>query len=115
MSNANIIPVPALRPDTTAPRKPGAETLRADKPAAEITVYPNPAKDRVNVAWKLPEGVSGTVKVFTATGARVAVADINGTRGAVVLDASDWAAGVYVCKYTGSDGATQNHKLVILK
>lgn len=101
--------------DTTSPRKPVIEPMLDDQAGADIALYPNPAKDRVHVAWTLPEGVSGTIEIFNATGARVGQEQISGARGATTIDASAWSAGVYVCRYIGSDGAVRNHKLVILK
>jgi len=64
---------------------------------ADITVYPNPAADIINVV--VPELIENeTMHIFNAQG-QIMITESNFNSSQVRLDVSEWTSGMYIIKY----------------
>jgi hypothetical protein len=84
--------------------------------AATVSVYPNPARDYVNIT--LGEGVSAStnIRLISQSGQLLVEKKVTGGAGTIVsLPVSGYPQGNYLVLVTGADGAQQVSKLMITK
>jgi hypothetical protein len=67
--------------------------------ARGMRIYPNPASERLTI---LSAAYGGEVRIFSATGQLVE--NIRTTGENLVIDVSEWPAGVYTLRYQSADG-----------
>ena len=75
-----------------------------------INLYPNPAKDVLNVEFEMPNE-KAELKLFDVNGKLVLTQTINGK---AIIDASNFNAGVYSLSIINNEGIV-NKKLIIVK
>ncbi len=74
-------------------------------PLGELSVYPNPAYDMLNIDFTGMEVAgSGTIEIYDNSGKSV-FSRKGDTQGILLLDITDFAAGTYYVNYTGQAGA----------
>ncbi len=87
----------------------GAEPLLAD----QITIYPNPAKDEVNIELPRPYSKSLPVKVVDAFGREVYNASFNIGEQKKTVKTSEFASGVYIIQIKSATGEVVRKKVII--
>jgi hypothetical protein len=80
---------------------------------AQIEVYPNPARDIVNVVLPIVKG-NITIEVMDATGKRVMNKTVNGNVGEEKLNIVNLEKGVYLIRFTGNEMNTTK-RIVVTK
>ncbi|MBN9382365.1 MAG: T9SS type A sorting domain-containing protein [Chitinophagaceae bacterium] len=83
-------------------------------PLASVTIFPNPAKDYVNVS--LPVGEAGlvSIRLFGQSGQLLAEKRVQGAGGTIQsFPVSSYAPGNYLVQVVTADGAKQVSKIVI--
>ncbi|MCF8450217.1 MAG: Ig-like domain-containing protein, partial [Taibaiella sp.] len=90
---------------TTRPSSGGAESITPQ--VGHIKVFPNPTSGTLTVE----SGISGVFTVFTIDGKEVARYAVS-TQATTVSLPQHLAAGVYMCRFTGTDGTTAIVRLV---
>jgi len=82
--------------------------------AFHLGVYPNPASSEANVLFRLDQSMDVTMNIIDAVGRVVySQSEFYGAGSQqIILDASDMAAGVYVCQLAAK-GINQNRMLVV--
>jgi len=106
----------------TWPLLPVGETRSAFIPFSEesemqpgLTVMPNPAQHLATFSWHLNAGPIGMqLLVMDDSGKRVYQTVIQGQRGQLAVNTSDWPAGTYVYALTDGESTLERGKLVIL-
>jgi hypothetical protein len=89
------------------------ETMGIDEQEKQLfSLYPNPAKDIVNIQTSLPQGSQATVEVYNMLGQLVIsqTQTISHTSIGIGVDALE--AGVYLVKLTDQDGYSQTQELI---
>ncbi|WP_171047140.1 T9SS type A sorting domain-containing protein [Mesohalobacter halotolerans] len=89
------------------------ETMGVEEQEKQLfSLYPNPAKDIVNIQTSLPLGSQATVEVYNMLGQLVIsqTQTISHTSIGIGVDALE--AGVYLVKLTGQDGYSQTQELI---
>ena len=78
-----------------------------------MKVYPNPAREVVNIYVSLPELLPGTLEIHDMRGRVIYSSEINPTilNFNQSIDSSAWPSGVYMVSYT-SEGGTQTSRLL---
>jgi hypothetical protein len=84
--------------------KPGIITTTA----SEFSIYPNPTVGSVTINTE----VSGRLVVMTIDGRTAGSYELTAGANAIQLS-SDLAAGVYMCQFIGTDGSTQQVRMVL--
>lgn len=82
-----------------------------------VSMYPNPANDKVNISYVLDRTSDVTVTITDLSGKAVSttsVSAVNAGANAVAVNTSDLSNGVYVVSLTANN-QTSTHKLVIKK
>jgi len=79
---------------------------------ASLSVYPNPASDRVHIAIGLPAGKPVTLSLMDLSGTTLRSLDAVSGR-PVTLDCSDVAGGVYLLRVCGSSGCATRRVIVL--
>jgi len=85
---------------------------------ATISIFPNPAKDYVNVSLPVSEATAGSVSVrlFGQSGQLLAEKNVKGAGGTILsFPVSSYAPGNYLVQVTTADGARQVNKVLISK
>jgi len=86
----------------------GEPTGLGTSPLTGISVYPNPAKEHLNIEWP---GMSGalTIEVFSITGKKVYTADYHSVDHTIIqLDLAAYAPGMYLLRMVnGKQGMTK--------
>jgi len=85
-------------------------------PLATVSVFPNPAKDYVNVSLPAAEATSGTVSIrlIGQTGQLLAEKRVTGAGGTILsFPVSSYAPGNYLVQVVTADGAKQVSKVLI--
>jgi hypothetical protein len=82
---------------------------------SQFTVYPNPTTGMVTFSYNMPsaDGNTGHLIITNIVGEEVAGFTVNGTTGKLYWDASPFAAGIYVYKFTQADGKMCIGKIVV--
>lgn len=86
-----------------------------DEPTAQsqVTVYPNPASDRVEVKYDLVGASQGTFEIINLVGSTVYRKKLNTTRSQFGLNLSELSSGVYFYVLKSTDKVLSTKKLVI--
>ena len=89
-------------------------TLSTDEFQQEnvFTMYPNPAKDVVNLAYNLTDA-NATVEVFDLTGRLIQNVALNSFSGSNELNVSAYPAGMYMLVVKQADTILWQNKLII--
>ena len=89
-------------------------TLSTDEFEQEnvFTMYPNPAKDVVNLAYNLTDA-NATVEVFDLTGRLIQNVALNSVTGSSELNVSSYPAGVYLVLVKQGAEVVSSSKLVV--
>jgi hypothetical protein len=84
-------------------------------PGHGISVYPNPAREYVNVAVvQAPADLN--IRLINAFGQVIHQAQVKGgTSKTFTLDVADYPKGTYLLQVTGADGTNDVFKLVIMR
>ena len=85
---------------------------------ATISIFPNPAKDYVNVSLPVSEATSGAVSIrlFGQSGQLLAEKNVKGAGGTILsFPVSNYAPGNYLVQVVTADGARQVSKVLISK
>jgi len=84
--------------------------------AAQLSVYPNPAKNQLNMLIESSVAISGKIEATDITGKVVYSAPVNisNARYSQVLDISKFSAGVYILQLT-SEGQSIHQRFVVAK
>jgi hypothetical protein len=81
-----------------------------------IRVFPNPAKDYVQLSYTLPLGVDeGELTITTQEGSAIYNHKIEGNVGQIAIDTRMWAQGSYLYSLSSGGKVTSNNKIVIVK
>jgi hypothetical protein len=97
---------------------PGSPTVNAFfeefTPKADLNVFPNPASEKITVAYKLPENIcSGTLNVVSTNGKLVKQFQVDQHTDHLSLDARDFTSGVYHYFIEYGNTRTESKKLVV--
>jgi len=76
----------------------------------DITVYPNPVSDVVNIALKQAEG--GSMQVFNLAGQKVYQSDIQNGTLIHTIDTQNWNKGMYIVRFISNQGNTFMQKFI---
>jgi hypothetical protein len=81
-----------------------------------VSVYPNPARDYVNVTLGGATGESMLIRLFNQAGQLLQEKNVTSAGGTIVpLAVSNYPEGNYVIVVSAADGSRQINKLVITK
>ena len=80
-----------------------------------ISIYPNPAKDKLNVLATLPLGASGEINIYDAIGNKVLTLSLTEGENNMEVNLSNIAAGVYFYKVKVENQTVKSDKLIIIK
>ena len=91
----------------------GTRTLGAGELEKQtgVQVYPNPAHDRINVAFENRPTTPVTVEIYDSRGVRMHSANYSAS-GSLTIDCSGFAPGLYLLKATGRDFSVMRKVLV---
>jgi len=97
---------------------PTYSSIRAVRlnPLATISVFPNPAKDYVNVSFPATDGASGltSIRLIGQSGQVLAEKRVSGSGGSIVtFPVASYAPGNYLLQIVTADGAKQINKVLI--
>jgi len=81
----------------------------------EITVYPNPANDLVNITYSLNENQVGKIQIYDIAGALVLEQSLDSKNSLSILNTSKLNSGVYLYHIFVDNERVQSNKLVIVK
>lgn len=85
-------------------------------PNGTLELFPNPSRGRLSVVAKLPGSGEAVFEVFDACGRKVAPKLLSSSQNSgefrQELDLSDWPAGIYLVKCSGSDKVLNRHFLL---
>lgn len=92
----------------------GVLTLRTAKDLFSIHAYPNPATDKLSLAYTNSKGLPLTLKVLNAIGQTVHVEELidPGANGRLRLDLGSWSEGVYFIQLTDGQSISVQRVLV---
>jgi len=76
----------------------------------DITVYPNPVSDVVNIALKQAEG--GSMQVFNLAGQKVYQSDIQNGTLLHTIDTQNWNNGMYIVRFISHQGNILTQKFI---
>lgn len=97
---------------------PGSSTVNAwfeeFTPKADLNIFPNPASEKINVAYHLPETINmGTLNIVNTEGKLVKQFQVDQHTNHLSLDANDFTSGVYHYFIEYGNSRTETKKLVI--
>lgn len=85
---------------------------RLDLTAANLTIYPNPTNDAINIDFVATEGSDQVLTIYTATGKLVKSVSTKAMIGQLTIDVADLAQGMYIATLKSEDGNVQSGKFV---
>jgi len=91
------------------------EAMNEEKTAMEITVYPNPANDLVNITYSLNENQVGKIQIYDIAGALVLEQSLNSKNNLSILNTSKLNSGIYLYHIFVDNEKIMSNKLVIVK
>jgi hypothetical protein len=80
----------------------------------EVSVYPNPANDKLNVAIHLEQGQTALLTVFDLTGKLILSKALSGTAHIIETSIVDLSEGIYIYKLNVSGVPIKSGKLSII-
>lgn len=83
-----------------------------------LSVYPNPARDRATIAYRLPPVRHALVEVFNVLGQRIRNESIQGSgamTGWYELDTASMASGIYLVRIATSTGVQMTRPIIVTK
>jgi PKD repeat protein len=82
-----------------------------------ISVYPNPARDRLSIILQLTASLKIVVEIFNMTGRLVYDTDesCNAGQNTLLIALNDYPAGIYTLRISSSNGINQVRKILISK
>ena len=83
-------------------------------PRREVRVFPNPATENINIAYRLEEGEVATIKLFDFKGTLLVEQQVTGA-GIFVKSTQYLNSGVYFCEAVLNGEALLRNKLVVVK
>lgn len=84
--------------------------------ARNFIVFPNPAKDNLNIYLREASSVQMTLRLITVTGQIVLERKIEGGKGtAISVSLQKYLQGIYFVQLSGSDGTKQTSEIFITK
>jgi hypothetical protein len=83
--------------------------LNKGESESKIKLYPNPAREQVTFEYQADEIIR--LAVYDVKGVLVYSTDLTGNT--QPLDVSKWNKGIYLCKFTQSQGTIQTQKLIV--
>ena len=87
-------------------------------PLADVTIFPNPARDYVNVSLPVSEATAGmvSIRLFGQSGQLLAEKRVQAAGGTIQsFPVSSYAPGNYLVQVVTADGAKQVSKVVVSK
>ena len=91
----------------------------------QLTIFPNPAKDKITIKWNHPSLMASTDNVFVRDDLTVEVFDISGQKQMeqkcfansqyTTLNIQNLSNGIYLLKMTWDDGSIVNGKVIVMK
>jgi hypothetical protein len=91
------------------------ETMNEEKTDVEITVYPNPANDLVNISYNLKENQVGKIQMYDIAGALVLEQSLNSKNNLSIINTNKLNSGIYLYHIFVDNIRVQSNKLVIVK
>ncbi len=81
-----------------------------------VNVYPNPASNRLNIDYVLPDGkTEGIIELYDVHGRVVKKVQVRSTTGKEEVNISDWENGIYHYRFICVHCNTVSGKVVIIK
>jgi len=84
-------------------------------PVLPISVYPNPAQDKLNVIATLPTGSTGEVNIYNEIGKKIITLSLKEGENKLEVNLSNISAGIYYYKIFVDKQIVKSDKLVIIK
>lgn len=81
----------------------------------QITAYPSPANEVLNVRFNLPTLMASSIELFDLTGKKIATQSFSGVSGEVSVNTSNIAAGTYILNVVSDNTLIFKDKVVIVK
>jgi hypothetical protein len=78
-------------------------------------IYPNPTKDEAYLDYKLEEGQSGVIDIYTITGQLLFEKVLNNNNSKLIINTSNLNSGLYFYKVIVDETIIVNEKLMIIK
>ncbi len=90
----------------TRTRMIGLGISENNQPDTRVIVYPNPARERINVS--IPQGLieAAGITITDLSGRRVYTGQINGNTGTGAIDVTEFAPGIYFLRVTEGSSST---------
>jgi PKD repeat protein len=92
-----------------------AETIDAVNNDNHVVIYPNPAKEQINIEFSRPVAGNTIFEVYTLFGQKVFVKQIPDNTTSIILDVKSLTDGVYLYKLYNSSKVFASYKLVIIR
>jgi len=80
-----------------------------------LSIYPNPAKDEVNIVIEIPKNEKGELSIVNLQGQTITSYKVNVNRNSVKINAKQLKSGIYIVKYISDMGIQSIEKLIIDK
>ncbi len=81
----------------------------------EITIFPNPATNMLNIAIHSLQGQTGTIAIFDLTGKLVITYHLDGSTDINQVSTASLSSGLYIYKINVNDATVKNGKLSIIR
>ncbi len=81
----------------------------------QISFYPNPANDKLNIAIHLEQGQAGSLLVYDLTGKLVLSHTLNESNDATEISATSLSPGMYIYKLNVNNDNLKSGKLIIIR
>jgi hypothetical protein len=81
---------------------------------SQLNIFPNPAKDVLNVDFSLEQNQTVNIRLVSVTGEAVYTGELSNISGEIheVIDVANFAKGIYILNITGNEGSV-NKKVII--
>lgn len=85
---------------------------RLDFTVANLTIYPNPTNDAINIDFVVTEGSDQVLNIYNATGKLIKSVSTKAMVGKLTVDVADLAQGMYIATLKSENGNVQSGKFV---
>lgn len=85
---------------------------RSDFTTANLTIYPNPTNDAINIDFVVTEGSDQVLNIYNATGKLIKSVSTKAMVGKLTVDVADLAQGMYIATLKSESGNVQSGKFV---